>query len=170
MSCPDAVPVLRDPIAVPDVAPLCGGDVAVTGATPLGPFVASSVWTRVGTEDCFGIMQFTLFTGAAQGPGLLPTGLGLYFSTNYNGGSWLGTFHATAGLSSADRQTSIGIPLTVQVTAADDPYSVDSGAATPPGPPQGQARVTIDGDTGCGHITGSFVAPYCEWIPCIGSP
>jgi hypothetical protein len=162
-------PPIDQPMAVSDAQPFCGGEVAVTGTTPFGPFIATEVLVAVGADDCSGSMVFSLYTGSSRRPGELPDGLRLSFVTTYDNArqTWAGTSQTMATLSPLTGTSEIAVPATVDITAADDPSGGDGAAMNLSVRPTGEVHVNIEADVGCTHIQGSFVAPYCLWQACI---
>jgi hypothetical protein len=53
--CPDANPPASPDAATPTGPLTCGGEVAVAGVTPYGPFVATNVTAFLGFGDCSGL-------------------------------------------------------------------------------------------------------------------
>ena len=56
----------------------------------------------------------------------------------------------------------------MEITSADALFPADGGGATLDGlGPRGNVIGRIDADTGCGHVVGSFMVPYCSWFTCV---
>jgi hypothetical protein len=150
----------------------CGGDVSLAGLTPLGAFVARNVTVDIGSGDC---PHLVLILDDGEGASGF-TGIWLTANLPYADprAAPAGTMHADGSLYallSPTREINRTVPVTIEIASADPPFdangpravSVDAGVV-------GHIAGTIDVDTGCGHLKGTFAAPYCHAFACVGPP
>lgn len=141
----------------------CGGQISVSGSTPLGRFCPTQIEASVGVGLCFGGLSVAL----ADGRGVLSNQvLGLSdLRFDRAQGSWVGTQQVMAYLSKQTGQPQV-FPTTVEVTASDDPYSADANGpatATPPG----EVHLRFAMQSSAGLLSGTLIARYCAWTGCL---
>ena len=142
----------------------CGGEISVSGSTPLGPFCPTQIRASVGASICFG----NLSVGLADGGGSL-SGLVLVLSSlpfDRARGSWVGTQHVNAYLTSKLSGQPLVFPTTVEVTASDNPYLGDASLAAGPSP-AGEVHLRFAMQSSAGPLSGTLVARYCDWSACL---
>ena len=172
LACSDAV-VGGDGAIVPGPQ-TCGGDVSVAGGTPFGPFIARNVSSIIGWGDCPRLMLFLDDGESTSGF----TGIWLTVNLPYDDPlkAPAGTIRVDGSLYALPSPTTSvtrTVPVTIEITGADPlfeangrvPRAAEGDAGTP-----GHIAGTIDVDTGCGHLTGTFAVPYCRAIACVGPP
>ena len=141
----------------------CGGEIAITGLTPLGPFCPTQVRADLTIGDCGRSLEIDL--GNASGTGQQ---LGFYLAYDRLRGAWAGTYQTTASLSSGGTRLSpTSFPATVEVTSSDDPYVSDGGPTTGLSPPVGEIRLRLTVPTPAGTVSGTLVARFCGWNVCV---
>jgi hypothetical protein len=162
--CPDAAPLGRPDAATPMGPMTCGGEVAVAGPTPYGPLVARNVTANVGFFICEGLwIAFDNEVNGAQTSDTIRLSVGLPLPDLSK--PLIGVIDAQGSLGSPHADRSVAVHLELTGGEAFDP---DGGAPPLNGVgPRGLLVGTIDADTGCGHVTGSFSVPICTWASCI---
>jgi hypothetical protein len=159
-AAPDAVEA-----ATPTGPSTCGGEVAVGGATPYGTFVATNISAQLGFGDCAGL-SLTLDDGAGGDAGQADEAIVVSAFVIEHRVSSTGTTYVGSGTITRGSHRSGLVPITVELTTTD--FSFDGGAMPPNGAgPVGLVVGTIDVDTGCGHVTGTFAVPVCSWQTCV---
>jgi hypothetical protein len=177
----DAAYACMDATVSGDVSPsfpsaglTCGGEVAVAGSSPFGVFAPKNVRAEVGYQDCQGLRIY-LETGSITDAGddrgqsltiVIPYDGSLAVSAGATVTPQSGTLHLMGFLTSGASQ-GYEIPVTLEVTSADPIAAPDGGTSQSAVGPPGQITARIDADSGCGHIVGSFTAPYCGWMSCV---
>ena len=152
-----------------DVGGWCAGDVSLSGVTPLDPFCPTRVRADVSIGDC----AKTLSVAIADGDALTSPKRIQLFSIPFDSTrrSWTGTYKGIvlllSGRSGSTRTTTTMLNATVDIVAADDPYSVDGGMADGSNPPVGavELRFTVQAPTGT--FGGTISVHYCNWGFCI---
>jgi len=164
LSCPDAAPLGTPDAATPMGPMTCGGEVGVAGPTPYGPFVARNVTASLGFAVCAGL--FIAFDNEVSGALTSDTiRLTIRLPVPDLSKPLIGVVDTNGSLGSphADR----GVPVHLELTGGEA-FDPDGGTFSFSGVgPRGLIIGTIDADTGCGHVTGSFSVPICTWTGCI---
>lgn len=162
--CPDAAPLGTPDAATPMGPQTCGGEVAVAGLTPYGPFVARNVRANLGFLICEGLyLAFDDEVDGAVTSDLITLDVALPVPDLTK--PLIGVFDVSASLGSP--RAARGVPVHLELLGGEA-FNPDGG--TFPGSglgPRGLLVGTIDADTGCGHVTGSFSVPICSWAGCI---
>jgi hypothetical protein len=142
----------------------CGGEISVSGSTPLGPFCPTQIRASVGVINCFGGLAVAL----ADGGGVLSNQMLVLETARYDRArqSWVGTQNVHAYLSSKLSGQPLVFPATVEVTSADDPYTLDAGSSNL-GPPVGEVHLRFAMQSSAGLLSGTLVARYCDWNGCL---
>jgi hypothetical protein len=163
-ACADAAAPDAVEAATPSGLSTCGGEVAVGGTTPYGAFVATNISAEVGFGDCSGL-SLTLDDGVGGDGGQTDATVVALFVTPQSQ-PWTGTYTGWGTITQGGRRSGL-VPAQVELTTAD--FLPTDGGALPPGGvgPRGLLVGTIDVDTGCGHVTGTFSVPVCQWQTCI---
>jgi hypothetical protein len=162
--CADATAPDTVEAAMPSGLSTCGGEVAVGGTTPYGAFVATNIRAQLGFGDCAGL-SLTLDDGAGGDAGQTDATVLALFVTPQSQ-SWTGTYAGLGTITRGARRSGL-VPAHVELTTADF-VPTDGGSLSPGGVgPRGLLVGTIDVDTGCGHVTGAFSVPVCQWQTCI---
>jgi hypothetical protein len=170
--CPDAAAIedaAHDASSGPQT---CGGEVAVAGLTPFGPFVARNVSSMIGYGDCPMLSLF--FDDGENDAGF--TGIWLAVNLPYGGSlkTPSGTIRVDGALNTLLSPTlgaSRTVPVTIEIGAADPLFDSNGRVAVTAASDAGTAgrmTGTLDADTGCGHIKGTFSVPYCRANGCVG--
>jgi hypothetical protein len=176
LSCEDAGSLGSGDTYASSGTATCGGEVSIAGPTPFGMFIAKNVSTILFDADC-SHLWLTFDDGEDQTAGF--TGIWLNVAIPYDVPydplkSLVGTVHVTGFFNwflpprtSAERD----VPVTLSISEAD-PLFQSGGlhAATADHGAPGHLAGTIDVDTGCGHVVGTFTVPYCREVSCIGPP
>ena len=143
----------------------CGGEVALSGMTPLGAFCPTRVRADVTMGDCARSLDVTLADEGGDRSGLQ---LSLFLLYDRARGPWSGSYQVMAQLAMTGRPfTSMSFPATVEVTASDDPFVGDGGLVSGADPPVGAIHLGFVMETPAGVVTGSVIARYCAWRLCI---
>lgn len=146
----------------------CGGEIALAGVTPLGPFCPTQIQSFVGLGDCGRHLSVTL----TDGGGYLAR-QALSFSLVYDPARrpWNGTYQVmaflSAGSASRTRPNFFQYPATVEVTASDDPFATDGGTIDTIDPPIGEIHLRFTMPTPTGIVSGTLISRYCRWSICI---
>lgn len=144
----------------------CGGEISVSGSTPLGPFCPTQIQASVGGSLCFGGLDVAL----ADGGGILSNQVLVLALSNLGfdraQGSWVGTQDVTAYLTSKLSGQPQIFPATVEVTASDDPYLAD-GSLPGTASPAGEVHLRFAMQSSAGLLSGTLVARYCAWAACL---
>ena len=178
LSCEDAGSMGDGATYSSSGAQTCGGQVSVAGPTPFGMFVAKNVSSVLYDGDC-NHLWLTFDDGEDPNAGF--TGIWLNVTIPYDipydpRKSLVGTVQVRGSLNwflpprtSAERS----VPVTLTISEADPLFQAGGGvlhAATGDHGAAGHLAGTVDVDTGCGHVVGTFTVPYCHEAPCIGPP
>jgi hypothetical protein len=141
----------------------CGGEISVSGSTPLGPFCPTQIQASVGGSLCFGGLSVAL----ADGGGILSNQVLVLSDLRFDRaqGSWVGTQQVNAYLSKQTGQPLV-FPTTVEVTASDNPYLADASVPATT-TPAGEIHLRFAMQSSAGLLSGTLVARYCEWASCL---
>jgi hypothetical protein len=142
----------------------CGGEISVSGSTPLGPFCPTQIQASVGASICFGGLSVAL----ADGGGILSNQVLVLSDLRFDRaqGSWVGTQHVKAYLTSKHSGQPLVFPTTVEVTASDDPYLADASLPVTT-TPAGEVHLRFAMQSAAGLLSGTLVARYCGWASCL---
>ena len=85
--------------------------------------------------------------------------------------SWTGTYKGSvlllSGSSGSTRTTTTMLNATVDIVAADDPYSVDGGMADTSEPTSRRSGAPVHGSSADWHVRREVSVHYCNWGLCI---
>jgi hypothetical protein len=156
LPCPDAAPPELPDAATIDGRAACGGEAAVVGVTPYGPFVAENASAELAAGGCHGL-SIRFGDGVGLGDKLwVAVGIPV---TDWNQ-PFIGVYDVTGFVES--QQGTLSVPAHVELTGGEA-FRQDGGPA-PIGAPVVVGR--IDMNTGCGHVTGTFSMPICGVFTC----